>query len=251
MKVGVVRGTMIVVALAAMLGCTRKTADDAYFPLATGRSWTYALTAEDSSEAPMTLRAAIEGQVDVAGVKVTRERIEIDGRKHFLFIGVDEHGVYRHATQSDQEPTPSLATERDYFLVMPLEVGKSWKGVAGPSFLEVGDADVPIESVVESTTETVRTPAGEFKDCVLVRVTGSVEIRNEFLEDDDDTAGKDQDGDDDEDWDPVGGTFTLDEQTWYAKDVGVVKSIVTETFKGKSDNDERARVTTELQAFTR
>jgi hypothetical protein len=242
---------MVAVTLAALLACTRKAADDAYFPLATGRSWTYTLTAEDSGETPITLQATIEGPVEVGGVKVTRERIEVQGRKHFLFIGVDEHGIYRHATQSDQDPTPSLAGERDYFLVMPLELGKSWKGVAGPSFLEVGDTDVPIESTVESTTETIRTPAGEFKDCVRVHVTGSVEIRNEFLEDDDDPAEKGHDADNDEDWDPVGGTFTLDEQTWYAKDVGVVKSIVTETFKGKSDNDDRARVTTELQAFTR
>lgn len=245
MRVGVGRGMVLGLALATALACTRKAADDAYFPLRAGRSWTYTLTAEDSATEPMQLTATIEGKVDVGGVQVTRERIEIDGRKHFLFIGADEHGIYRHATQSDEEPTPSLEGERDYFLVMPLEVGRSWKGVAGPSFLDVGDTDVPIESIVESTTETIRTPAGEFEDCVKVHVTGTVEIRNEFIEDDE------ADGDDDEDRDPVGGTFTIDEQTWYARDVGVVKSIVSETFKGKSDNDDRARVTTELQSFTR
>lgn len=247
MRAGVVKGVMVAVALAAALACTRKVADDAYFPLGTGRSWTYTLTPEDSSETPIELTATIEGPVEVGGAKVTRERIEVGGRKHFLFIGADEKGIYRHATQSDEDPTPSLEGERDYFLVLPLEVGKSWKGVAGPSFLDVGDTDVPIESTVESTTETVRTPAGEFKDCVKVRVTGSVEIRNEFLDDDEADAADDGD----EDWDPIGGTFSIDEETWYAKDVGVVKSIVTETFKGKSDNDERARVTTELKAFTR
>ena len=64
--------------------------------------------------------------------------------------------------------------------------------------------------------------------------------------------GDDADEKDGETFDPVSGTFSLDEETWYAKDVGVVKSVVTETFKLKDGGDEdRARVTTELQAFTR
>jgi hypothetical protein len=251
MRTGLVQRITIAVALASVLACSRKPADDAYFPLGTGRSWTYTMTSDAGGE-PMKLTATIVGKESVAGTQVTRERIEVDGRQHFLFIGIDEGGVYRHATQSADDPAPTVEGERDYFLTVPLEVGRSWKGQAAPTFLEVADTPVPIVSTVESTSETIRTPAGEFKDCVKVHVTGSAEVRNEFLEDDnaDADAAKD-DKDKDEDWDPVGGTFTVDEQTWYAKDVGLVKSIVTETFKGKSDNDDRAQVTTELQAFTR
>jgi hypothetical protein len=251
MRAGVVRGitvgAAVAVALAAALACTRKPADDAYFPLGAGRTWSYTITPDGEGIEPLKLTVSVVGPEEVGGTKVTRERIEMDGREHFLFVGTDERGIFRHATQSPGESAPSLDAGRDYFLEQPLEVGRSWKGKSAPTFLEVADVEVPIESTVVSTTDTVRTPAGEFKDCVKVHVTGTAEVRNEFLDDD-------ADGDDKDDptFDPVSGTFTLDEETWYAKDVGVVKSVVAETFKLKQDGDEdRARVTTELQAFTR
>lgn len=254
MSAGVVTGKtvagriVVAVALAAALACTRKPADDAYFPLGAGRTWSYTITPDGQGIEPMKLTVAVVGPEEVGGTKVTRERIEMDGREHFLFVGADERGIFRHATQSPGEPAPSLDAERDYFLEQPLEVGRSWKSTSAPTFLDVADVEVPIESTVISTTDTVRTPAGEFRDCVKVHVTGTAEVRNELLDDDD------ADGDDKDEatFDPVSGTFTLDEETWYAKDVGVVKSVVTETFKLKQDGDEdRARVTTELQAFTR
>ena len=246
MRSGVVKGITVAVALAAALACTRKQPDDAWFPLGKGRTWTYTLTPEGEGMEPMKLTVAVVGPEDVGGTKVTRERIEIDGREHFLFVGVDDRGIFRHATQSPEEAAPSLDRDRDYFLEFPLEAGRSWKGEAAPTFLDVADTVVPIESTVASTTDTVRTPAGEFKDCVKVHVTGRAEIRNDFLD------GDDADEKDGETFDPVSGTFSLDEETWYAKDVGVVKSVVTEKFKLKSGGDEdRARVTTELQAFTR
>ena len=246
MRSGVVKGITVAVALAAALACTRKAADDAYFPLAKGRTWAYTLTPQGEGMEPIKLTVAVVGPEDVGGTKVTRERIEIDGREHFLFVGIDERGIFRHATQSPDEAAPSLDRDRDYYLEFPLEAGRSWKGEAAPTFLDVADTVVPIESTVASTTDTVRTPAGEFRDCVKVHVTGSAEIRNDFLD------GDDADEKDGETFDPVSGTFSLDEETWYAKDVGVVKSVVTETFKLKDGGDEdRARVTTELQAFTR
>ena len=246
MRSGVVKGITVAVALAAALACTRKQPDDAWFPLGKGRTWTYTLTPEGEGMEPMKLTVAVVGPEDVGGTKVTRERIEIDGREHFLFVGVDDRGIFRHATQSPEEAAPSLDRDRDYFLEFPLEAGRSWKGEAAPTFLDVADTVVPIESTVVGTTDTVRTPAGEFKDCVKVHVTGRAEIRNDFLD------GDDADEKDGETFDPVSGTFSLDEETWYAKDVGVVKSVVTETFKLKDGGDEdRARVTTELQAFTR
>lgn len=245
MRTAVARGITIAVGLAAAVACTRKPAEDTWFPLAPGRTWSYTLSPDGEGVAAMKLTVAVVGSEDVAGTTVTRERIEVDGREHFLFVGADEKGIYRHATQSAGEPAPSVEGERDYFLMLPLEVGRSWQSQAGPAFLDVADVPVPIVSTVVSTTDTVRTPAGEFADCVRIHVTGTAEVRTEPRDDDEDT-------DDDPGADPARGTFTLDEETWYAKDVGVVKSVVTETFKLKQGGDEdRARVTTELQAFTR
>jgi len=252
MRTGVVRGITIAIALAAALACTSKPANDAWFPLGAGRTWSYTLTPDGEGMEPRKLTVAVVGPEEVGGATVARERIEVDGQEHFLFVGADEKGVYRHATQSAGEAVPSVEGKRDYFLTLPLEVGRSWKSEAGPAFLEVADMPVPIESTVVSTTDTVRTPAGEFANCVKVHVTGTAEVRNEFLEDDEDDEDDGDGAGEEGTFDPVSGTFTIDEETWYAKDVGVVKSIVTETFKLKNGGDEdRARVTTELQAFTR
>lgn len=238
MTTGVVRWISVGVALAAVLACTRTPVDDAYFPLGTGRTWSYTLTPDGEGATPMKLTVAVVGDESVGGTRVTRERIEVDGREHFLFVGRDEQGIYRHATQSAGEPAPSVEEVRDYFLKQPLEVGRSWQSEASPAFLDVPAIAVPIESRVVSTSETVRTPAGEFTGCVKVHVTGSATVPDQPDDRDADASGQ------------AGGTFTLDEETWYAKDVGLVKSIVTETLEGKRDED-RARVTTELQALTR
>jgi hypothetical protein len=43
----------------------------------------------------------------------------------------------------------------------------------------------------------------------------------------------------------------LNEQTWYAPNVGVVKSLIEESFVTDSGEEEKARVTTELRSFKR
>lgn len=270
MAIGVVvRWVSLGVALATMLACTRTPMDDAYFPLGDGRSWTYAITRDErrEGEAPVQLTVAVVGKEEVSGQRVTRERIAVDGEEHFLFVGVDEHGIFRHATQSPGQPAPSVEDERDYFLVQPLQVGETWKGQAAPTFLDVGDVQVPIQSTVVSTTDTVKTPAGEFTGCVKIRVTGKAEIHDEEASAGDaapdDSAGDAADATGEhehEDADAAAaaenppldgsGTFTLEEETWYAKDVGVVKTVIVEAFTGKA-GDQRTRVTTELQSFKR
>ncbi len=245
----VVRWIVLGLALGASVACQRKPADDAYFPLAKGRTWTYALSRADAEpgEQPITLKVESLGPEEVAGVTVTREKIDLGEDSHFLFVGTDERGVFRYATQSPGESEPSLDAERDYFLSAPLNVGRAWKGKGAPTFVDVVDVPVEIESKVVATDATVRTPAGEFKDCVEVHVTGKAQVKG----DDEEEEPFDPDADDEEaELDLVSGTFTLDERTWYAKDVGVVKSVIVETFTSQID-DQRTEVTTELQAFTR
>ena len=242
------RSISLVVVLASVVACTRKpTADDAYFPLDQGRTWTYTVSRDtaEEGEQPLPLKVAVVGPEEVEGVRVTREKIDLGNDSHFLFVGVDEHGIYRHATQSPGDAAPSVEPERDYFLRQPLEVGKKWKSKAAPTFIDVVEVPVEIESAVVSTGDTVRTPAGEFKDCVKIKVTGTAEVRDAEA---DAEAAAAEEGEVHVDF--TSGTYTVDEETWYARDVGVVKSVMTETFTSALD-DQRMTVTTELQAFTR
>lgn len=233
---GFVRLTLLVVLLASVASCQRKEPENAYFPLDAGRSWTYRMIAHayEYDQKPRTLTIESIGEEDVQGVKVSREKIALDGDEHFLFVGVDDKGVFRHATQSAGEAEPSVDEVRDYFLSYPVAVGKKWKGQGAPTFLDVVDRPVPIESTIESVTDVVEVPAGRFTDCVKVKVVGSVAVE----EDPDDVDA------------PDAGTFTLTEETWYAKDVGIVKSIAEEVFDTEFQED-RIKVTTELMALKR
>ena len=243
--------------------CERKPVENAYFPLEAGRTWSYTLTPESLADDEQTLALSVTsiGPEEVQGQRVTRQKIDLNGDTHFLFVGVDDKGVFRFATQSPGEAAPSVDAERDYFLAKPLTVGNTWKGTGAPTFLDVAEAPVPIQSTVESTTETVRVAAGEFTNCVKINVTGSVAISSD--EDDPDPAATaqqgqeddgrddaDAEGEEDENYDLDKGTFSLHEQTWYAAGVGVVKSVITESFESEF-GEQKARVTTELQSFTR
>jgi len=215
-----------VLALAAALAaaCERRAVDNVYMPLESGRRWTYTLVAEGAGgAAPASIEITSHGEEDLGGQRVTRERIDVGGESHWLFVGVDDRGVFRYATQSAGESDPVIDAGRDYYLVYPVTVGTSWKGESEPSFLEAR-VRVPIESTVVSTSETVAVPAGEFRDCVLVRTTGKAALP---------AAGGGPEG-----------TFSVREDVWYASDVGMVRSVVVETIDGA--DGQRAAVTTEL-----
>lgn len=240
--------------LAGAAACQRKPAgDDTYFPLAAGRTWTYTMARDgmEEGEQPIELKVESLGPEEVSGVRVTREKIEMGGDSHFLFVGVDERGVFRFATQSPGETAPSLDAERDYFLTAPLTVGTSWKGKGAPTFVEVVDVPVEIESKVVAVDETVRTPAGEITGCIKVEVAGTARVSGDEEDGEaEEAAAAPGETEEEEDFDLVSGTFTLAETTWYCKDVGVVKSVIRETFESPID-DQSIVVTTELKSFTR
>jgi hypothetical protein len=220
-----IAGCLVAVLVLLAAACEQRPVENAYFPLDAGRSWIYAVRSDDGAGV-QTLGVTSLGEETVGGLRVTKEQVELGGEAHFIYLGVDERGVFRHATQSPGEDAPGLDEARDYFLGYPLATGKSWKGKGAPSFLDVAEVAVDIRSTVESTGETVEVPAGKFTGCVKVVVNGSAALA---------------DG---------GGVFSVKEQTWYARDVGMVKSLVEESVAG-GPQEGRIRVTIELQASAR
>ncbi|MEW6270828.1 MAG: hypothetical protein AB1689_16215 [Thermodesulfobacteriota bacterium] len=217
-----VSAAVALLALGAAAACQRGPAETPWFPLAGGRTWTYLVSTEPGEgEEPAVLQVETMGPETVGEQRVVRQRIELGGETYFRFMAADGRGVYRYATQSAGEQSPSLDPTRDDLLVLPPEQGRSWRGEASFSFVD-GPEKVPIESVVESTSETVDVPAGRFPGCVKVRVSGQAR------------------GDRDR-------SFTLSEQVWYATGVGMVKSVVEEREAGPTPRT--ARVTTELAAY--
>lgn len=238
---------------ALLSGCRSQAAVTAatYYPLRPGASLGYRIVVDatdevDQEDGPLEMQVVTIGPEDVAGVHVTRQQVDRGDDTYFLFMGADEHGVFRHATQAPGEDTPAVAAERSFFLRDPLRVGSSWPGESSPSYIDIVGFFGPVDvvSTVEAVGELVQTPAGEFRDTVRIEVKGSARV------------GDDQQGSgagtvpNDEDWDLGQGSFTIAETIWLARDVGTVKAVRVEGFAG--DFDERTvTVTTELQSYAR
>src|SRR3954468_24079872 len=124
--------------LVALVGCTRKPGDAAYFPLDRGRTWTYSVTPEaaDETDEPLTMTVTSLGPEDVAGAHVVKEKIDLASDSHYLFAGADQKGVFRHATQAPGEKQPTVEPQPDYFVVFPLAVGRTWQSKGAPTFLD-------------------------------------------------------------------------------------------------------------------
>lgn len=224
------RRALAVACLSLLVACQKKPVETEYFPLDAGRAWTYTMRADGAgADDPTELLVSVVGEEDLGGQRVTRQKIEIAGETYFLFVGVDDRGVYRYATQGAGEAEPVLESQRDYYLTLPLTVGRSWKGEASPSFVDV-DTRLGIESKVESTDETVRVAAGTFPGSVKIATSGAGRAE----------AGEGADG----------ATLSISEANWYAPDVGLVKSVVEEVVEREGE-ERRVRVTTELASSRR
>lgn len=238
-------------ALTMLAGCRTPPAPSAaaYFPLEPGATRTYRIVVTatdelDEVDEPLAMTVETVGPDERAGgAGITRQQVDRDGATYQLFLGVDENGVFHHATQAPGETAPVVAKEHFYFVRNPIRVGSSWPGRSAPSFLDVMGFFGPVDvvSTITAVGETVRTPAGEFRDTVRIETKGSAQVG-------DADAGSETESEDD-DWDLYRGTFSVAETIWLARDVGMVKSIFVEHFKG--DFEERSTTaTTELQTFT-
>ena len=225
------RTSGLVLATLALLtwGCSRPPVENRYMPLGEGRTWRYKVT-------PRQVFDGDELLLDVTNLKarelngryVTPQRYELDGRPSIQFLGVDHQGVYRWAVQSPETAQPKFESDSAYYLVYPLERGKTWEEEAETTFLPK-PVHLTLKSKIESTGETVSVSAGDFTDCVKVRAEGSKRI-------------------------PVPGSYSRFDivsvryDTWYAPDVGMVKSEAEELHNSTS-GFARLSLHTELESY--
>jgi hypothetical protein len=165
---------------------------------------------------------------ELKGRRVTPQRFELDGRPSTQFIGIDHRGIYRWAVQSGEGAEPRLESDSAYYLRYPLEPGTTWEEEAETAFLPE-PVRLTLRSRIESTGETVRVPAGDFTDCVKVRAEGSkrIELRE--------SNGR-------------FGVVSVSYQTWYAPDVGMVKS-ESEELNNSASGFVRLSLRTELESY--
>ena len=168
-----------------LAACGAAPADDALFPLAEGRRWTYQVSTvvdEVDATARETLVLANRGADTIDGAVSWRRRSD-SGIEYWLRS--DATGIYRIASRNPLEREPQLDAPRRYVLQKPYVVGTEWDAPTTayvlarknevPREVRYAYKAFPMHYRIEALGEKVQTPAGKFEGCL--RVSGRAEIR--------------------------------------------------------------------------
>ena len=168
-----------------LAACGTSPGDDALFPLAEGKRWTYRVSTvidEADSTQLETLVLSNRGSDTIDGAPSWRRRSD-SGIEYWLRS--DATGIYRIASRNPLEREPQLDNPRRYVLQKPYAVGTEWEAPTTayvlarknemPREVRHFHKAFPMRYRIEALAEKVKTPAGEFEGCV--RVAGRAEIR--------------------------------------------------------------------------
>ncbi len=207
-----------------MLGACDRT-PTTYFPLEVGRYWQYTI-ARTTMDGTVTQKYLLETLPvrDWHGVRVAGKRT-VDG--HQYFYQVDAGGGVRRVAYKRRGDT-ELQSENPNLAILPAapELGATWKRQTRTMVLENSGPPwetlfritrpLTLEYTVASTTDVVRVPAGEFRDCLRIVGTGRIDT------DIGNTIGRI--------------AIAVEITEWYAPNVGLIRSQRTETTDAEALN---------------
>jgi hypothetical protein len=203
-----------------------------YFPLKQGLTWKYRISvtlhllpvAGETTVANLAPRT-LQGLTVVPQTNDTAMGaflgIVLPKRMEVVFFSSDRSGIRIVADQdsTDVEPKPYLS----YILKYPIEVGTHWTDRVKTQLLKPGHP-ISLDSAIVSTTDQVITPAGSFSDCIRVKYSGKTAL------------------------DSSGASISAEGNEWYARDVGLVKQIYSES---SGDSSDKQASLLELEEFKR
>ncbi|MES3012859.1 MAG: hypothetical protein V4750_03900 [Pseudomonadota bacterium] len=174
-----------VVSLPLLAACGAAPPDDALFPLAAGRQWTYRVsTVIDETEPAQRERLQLtnRGTETLDGTPAWRRRSD-SGIEYWL--RGDASGIYRVASRNPLERTPQIDSAPRYVLKKPYVVGTEWDSPTVPYVLARKNESphglryvvppLPMRYRIEAVGAKVLTPAATFEGCM--RVAGQASIR--------------------------------------------------------------------------
>ena len=215
-------------------GCDRH-ARDQYFPLGAGKYWRYIMSYK-------TMDGNFKGVYAVENLEQTKKNGELlyvrkllDGSLNYFRITPE--GILLVAREKTVDLKTEYEEEGHYIFQFPAQEGTQWKDTTVSRVLiKTGPpqktefhivAKVPVTARIDSMTDTVRVPAGIFKNCMRVNISGDAFTN----------AGN-----------YVGLTVVkINETNWYAPGVGLVKSIRKETTKSKAL--DKGKISMELENY--
>jgi len=207
-------------ALAALLclsGCDQPVKENALFPLAAGKSWTYQVETVYDEPDGKTLRYTLEmrnmGSAALADGSNAWIRRSSNGHEYWLTS--TDKGINRVAMKSPTKEEAVMDLEPRTVLPAALAAGSTWTVTTVPYFLRRRNEkpaefryldkykDVPMVFTVADMDVSIDTPAGKFEHCM--RVDGKMEM---MLWNDQANAYK---------------PTALTAREWYCPDVGLVQ----------------------------
>lgn len=212
MRTGLIAAALVLASLTAQNLWAGES--DIYFPLKPGLTWTY----EVVSDKHPTKKVSVTNMPsrEIKGLKLTPRKSEAGGQTSYFLIGSDERGIYRYGEQKSENSEPIVTKPRDYYIKNPVSVGTTWDTAT-----KLGNDEVTINLTMESLSDTVKVPAGTYKDCLKIKHVGGNQKKDLILE----------------------------AYEWYAPNVGLIKSLVTITKVEKDKTKKSEHLIYQLDSF--
>jgi hypothetical protein len=209
--------------------------EQSYFPLNSGYKWQYdvALETRDGLQRQKYIFKNL-GESELEGAPVYL-RESLDGT--ILYYSKSAEGIHYVGSVNDKSIAPEFPEDKQLVIPDKHSVDTEWEqstvtrllkktGASQKTVFEIF-AKVLLETKIESLDEVVSVPAGRFKNCMMISMSGST-----FKD-----AGN-----------YIGLTLVNVEQTnWYAKGVGLIKMERIETTR--NDALDKGTLSIELAKF--
>ena len=169
-----------------LAGCGPSSTGTAWFPLDSGRSWTYEVVSEweNGTRQVETLTLDNEGRDRQLESGAAWRRRSDAGAEYWL--RADDSGIYRVAVRYELQAEPTPDAQPRYVLKAPMVAGTQWSSTTTayllrrrtefPPEIRHSHPSVPMTYTIEATDAAVKTAAGSFKGCVRVKGMGAVKL---------------------------------------------------------------------------
>ncbi len=219
-----------------LIGCSEN--NNSYFPLGKIKSWSYKIEIEPEVEKKTIYKKT--------NLSLGKTKLEIDGKKESLypflredgsifFYKLKKDGIFRSGFAFAKDKNVNIEKQERMVLPSPIKIGQKWS-VDSKTFLILkrypyydyrATTNFLIDYEIISTNEIISTPTGKFRNCILIRGTGNTK----FIGDSE-----------------IGSiAINILSEEWYAKGVGLIKSVRVE--KTDSDLFGTTKMTQVLEGF--
>ena len=203
--------------LLVLIGCSEN--KHAYFPLGKIKSWSYKIEIEPEVDKKTVYKKT--------NLSLGKKKLELEGKTEsfypflredgsIFFYKLKKNGIFRSGFAFSKDKNINKENSKRMVLPLPIKIGKKWS-VDSKTYLILkrypyydyrATTNFMIDYEIISTDEIISTPSGKFRNCILIRGIGNTK----FIGDSE-----------------IGSiAINILSEEWYAKGVGLIKSVRVE-----------------------